>query len=404
MDLTFLPAWPPTLNQFLLFGVILLAGLVAGELSHRTGFLPRITGFIAIGLLLGPSALGWLTPEMLAQSKVFVDIALGLILFQLGMQLDFKTLGRDRSLLLSALAESALSFLLVYAVLVWFGIPPLHAAVAAAIGISSSPAVVLLVVRELNASGPLTSRTLSLVAINNVLSFFAFTALLPLLHYSHHSSITTMILQPLYRVVVSLLVAYLLGRAAIGVARLMGKNESSQFALLVGMVIAAIGLSKMLDCSSLLTLLALGVMTRNLDGRDELMKLDFGHGGQIFFVLLFVIAGANLHLAELVVWGWAALAFVAARIGGKMLGLLLLSRASGLSYTQSSLLAMTLVPMAGLAIGLIQTTAAMYPSFAATLSAIVLAGVAILETVGPVATEFALHRSGEVHARQKIGH
>jgi Kef-type K+ transport system membrane component KefB len=404
MQFGFLPSWPFEANNLILFGAILLAGLVAGELAHRSGVVPRITGFIVIGLLLGPDVTGWLTPGMLAQSQVFVDIALGLILFQLGLQLDFRAIRRDRSLLVSGLVEAALSYGLMYAVLVWLGIDRLHAALAAALGISSSPAVVLLVVRELAASGPLTERSLNLVALNNVLAFLVFTALLPILHYEQQAEWGTILLQPLYQLTGSLLLAYVLWQVCMRILILIGSNESRQFALLIGVIVSAIGLAKLFQVSSLLTLLALGIMARNMGRKRDLLPVEFGHGGEIFFVILFVIAGANLHLHELAAVGWAAAAFVAARVAGKTLGLLAVSRLGQFSLFQSSMLSLTLVPMAGLAIGLTQTTSAMYPEFAQTLSAIILAAVAILESIGPIVTEFALKRSGEVSKDSKVEH
>lgn len=404
MTFSFLPHWPFSVNDFLLFGSILLVGIVGGELAQRTGFLPRITGFVATGFLLGPGMLGFLDADMLLHAKIFTDIALGLILFQLGMQLDFKSLRHDRMLILSSLAEAGLSFLLIYFTLSLFHIGKLHAALAAAIGISSSPAVVLLVIREFNAEGPVSRHALSHVAINNILSFFAYTVLLPFLHYKQQANWSTILLQPFYQAAASLLLAFLLAHACIRIARLLGRNESLQFALLVGLIIAAIGLSKMLACSNLLTLLALGALARNIDDSEELMKIEFGHGGEIFFVLLFVIAGANLHLHELVTVGWAAIAFVGVRFAGKSVGLLVLKPFSSLSVKQSALLGLTLVPMAGLAIGLTEETARLYPDFARELSAIILGSVAILETIGPILTEFALKTAGEVKPGQKIEH
>ena len=172
----------------------------------------------------------------------------------------------------------------------------------------------------------------------------------------------------------------------------------------MGLIISAIGLAKLFSCSNLLTLLALGIMARNLDIHNELMDIEFGHGGEIFFVLLFVIAGANLHLKELASVGWAAIAFVGIRFIGKTAGLLLLTPFSPLSIKQSSLLSLTLVPMAGLAIGLTEATSQLYPEFSKELSAIILGSVAILETVGPIVTEFALKRAGEVSLDQKLKH
>ena len=140
MDWSFLPAWPPQVDGFVLFGLLMLAGLLGGELAHRSGVLPRITGFIVIGFLLGPSAGGLISYEMLDAAQVFVDVALGLILFQLGRLLDLPLAWRERSLLAAAVAEGGLTFAAIFVVLLQFDIAPMQAAVAAAIGISSSPA------------------------------------------------------------------------------------------------------------------------------------------------------------------------------------------------------------------------------------------------------------------------
>ncbi len=403
MELAFLPVWPLELNAFLVFGLLILAGLAGGSLASRTGFLPRITGFIAIGLLLGPSGLGIFGAELLGIAQHFVEVALGLILFQLGRLLDVGRAVRERPLLAAAALEAGLSFVLVFAALYGLGIAPLQAAVAAAIAISSSPAVVLLVVKELKAAGPLTERTLSLVAFNNLLSFFAFMALLPFMHYAQDAGWETIVLQPLYTVGVSLLLAWVMARLLLAIAARLGRNESVQFALLVGTIVGAVGLAKALGGSNLLTLLALGVLAHNLDRRRVLGLADFGHVGEIFFVILFVTAGANLHLADLAVAGWASVAFVAARFLGKSLGTRVLSPRV-LPPEKSRLMGLTLLPMAGMAIGLTRSAAELYPQFAVSLSAIVLGAIAILETLGPVATEYALKKSGEARAGGRIEH
>ena len=398
MNWPFLPAWPLDINGFVLFGLLMLAGLVGGELAHRSGFLPRITGFIAIGFVLGPSVSGLLTPDMLDGAQVFVDVALGLILFQLGRLLDLSLARQERPLLVAALAEAGLAFLAVFAVLTRFNVPPIQAAVAAAIGISSSPAVVLLVVRELGAKGPLTDRSLMLVAMNNILSFLAYTALLPFIHYAHNAGWAIAVLEPLYVLGVSVGIAGGFAWLLLQLARLLPKDETTQFALLIGMIVGTVGVAQLANGSMLLSLLALGVMTRNLDRHSHVLPVDFGSGGELFFVILFVVAGARLHLSDLSSAGFAAVAFVVARFVGKSAGVMILMR-GGLDMRQTTLMGLTLVPMAGMAIGLTQMTVARYPEFAATLSAIVLGAIVILETVGPVLTEYALKRSGEVPDR-----
>lgn len=405
MNTHMFPTWPLEFNQFLLFGMILLAGLAGGQLAHRTGYLPRITGFIFCGFLLGPSVLNLLDTTLLGHARIFVDIALGLILFQLGMHLDLNKIRHDRSILATSLLESGLSFALIYIALTTVGISPLYAALAGAAGISVSPAVVLLVVRELDAQGPVTERALTLVALNNTIAFFAFTLILPTLHSGQVASMSTVLLQPLYMAAGSILLAYGLGLLTVRMARFAGKHHSSQFAIMVGVVIVAVGTAKVLALSTLLTLLVLGIVARNVDRDKDLMAAEFGHGGEIFFVILFVVSGANLHINELISAGGAALVFVIARFAGKAGSMYVVSRYwGGFTSNQSAMIGLTMLPMAGLAIGIVNTTSEMYPEFGAQLGSIILASVAILETIGPIATEYALKRSGEVPAESKIEH
>ena len=403
MNMDFLPAWPLQINAMLVFGLLILVGLLGGYLAAKTRFLPRITGFIAIGFLMGPSGLGLFGSEVLDFAKYFVEVALGLILFQMGRLLDIRHALRERPLIAAALLESALSFGLIFAALSWLDFDPVHAALAGAIGISSSPAVVMLVVRELGAKGPMTERALMLVAINNILSFLVFTSLLPLLHYSQAADWDTILLQPAYRLLSSLVLAWLLARLLLFLAARFGRDEGTQFALIVGMIVGAVGLALMLKASFLLTLLSLGVLSHNLDRKQVLEKMDFGHVTEIFFVILFVTAGARLHIEDLAVAGWAAVAFVLARFAGKSVGVLVLAPAA-LSREKARLMGLMLLPMAGMAIGLTQSAAKLYPEFAITLSAIVLGAITILETIGPIAAEYALKRSGEVSKDLKVEH
>lgn len=403
LDLNFLPGWPLQINAMLVFGVLILVGLAGGYLAGKTRFLPRITGFIAIGFLMGPSGLGLFGDEVLDFAKHFVQIALGLILFQMGRLLDIRQALHERPLIAASLLESTLSFGLIFAALSLLGLDPLHAVLAGAIGISSSPAVVMLVVRELGAKGPMTDRALMLVAINNILSFLVFTSLLPLLHYSQAADWDTILLQPAYRLFSSLVLAWLLARLLLFLAARFGRDEGVQFALILGTIVGAVGLAVMLKASFLLTLLSLGVLSHNLDRKQVLEKMDFGHVTEIFFVILFVAAGARLHLEDLAVAGWAAVAFVLARFAGKSLGVMVLAPRV-LSREKAGLMGLMLLPMAGMAIGLTQSAAGLYPEFAKTLSAIILGAITILETIGPIATEYALKRSGEVPPDSRVEH
>src|SRR5712671_725871 len=126
--LEFLPQFPLPANPLALFGVLLLVGALGGELVRRVLNLPRITGYVLIGLTLGASGLNVLDTRMLGYTRVFLDIGLGLV--------HFAWLMRDRWLAAMAFAECMLSFACMFGALVWCDVPPLFAAVAAAIGVS----------------------------------------------------------------------------------------------------------------------------------------------------------------------------------------------------------------------------------------------------------------------------
>src|SRR3990172_3245951 len=129
-QLNFLPHFPLDARPLALFGLLLLAGVIGGELVRRVLRLPRIVGYVLIGLALGGSGLDLLDQQLVGESWIFVEIALGLVLFELGRRLDFAWLRSDRWLLATGLTESALSFGFIYFALTYFDVQPIYAAVA----------------------------------------------------------------------------------------------------------------------------------------------------------------------------------------------------------------------------------------------------------------------------------
>src|SRR3990170_8044996 len=100
----FLPRFPLPANPLALFGVLLLAGALGGELMRRVLNLPRITGYVLIGMALGASGLNVLDARMLGYTRVFLDVGMGLVLFELGRRLDFEWVRHDR--LVAAMAPA----------------------------------------------------------------------------------------------------------------------------------------------------------------------------------------------------------------------------------------------------------------------------------------------------------
>ena len=394
--MTFLPVWPIELNTLFFFGFLLFCGALGGFLAHRVKWLPSITGFMLVGLIAGPNVLGIFDHESLAQASIVVDIALALILYRLGLSLDFKALIHDRALLLVSFIESALTFAAVYFAMFWMGIDQLIAAVVAAIAISSSPAVLLHVSHELGAHGPTTSKSQALVALNNVWAFLVFAALMPALYSKSAAPLETMIWAPVYQLLGSTVLGLVLGWLLHLVARITKNATQYTFALVVGAVTMTLGLALTFGLSALFAPLVLGVVVRTAEKQDLIAKLEFGPAFELFFVALFVYAGANLHLKEMMAFAPAAALYVFARSAAKWIGVAATGSLVRWPKRRNLNAGLILLPMAGMAIGLANNVTAQFPVMGAEVASIVLAAVAVFETIGPPVVARALHWAREV--------
>ena len=393
MESSLFPSLPLVFSDAVLFGALVIIGMVAGEIASRL-HLPRITGYILAGIAISPSLTALSLRPLLSQERIFVDVALGLVMFDLGRRIDLDWFERDRSLAAASFMEIVVCASVVFAVLRYFGFSPLESAVGAAIGISTSPAVLLLVARDLRAEGQVAERSLALVAVNTLIAVFAVTMLFAAAHFEYRSHWTLVVLHPLYLFFGSVLVGAVAAFAAVEMGRLLGKREQPQFALMVALVLIAVGAAHTLKLSVLLALLVFGITSRRLDRNNHLIEVDWGNAAQLFYVVLFVITGASLPLSALRTAGWLALAYVVARAAGKWLGVLAVAPFSTLRLRQSAWLGAALLPMSGVAIVLIHDVTELFPEFD-KLAEVLLAAALYMELIGPIAVMFALRRAGE---------
>jgi len=390
----FLPHFPLHISSFTLFGLILLLGLAGGEFIGRYRFLPRILGYIVVGLLIGPNGFNWVSDYLLADTHLFVDISLGLILFELGRQLDFAWLYRDQGLLLMAIAESGFTFCLIFTALYLLGLPGLSAILIAIVAIPTSPAVVMMVAYDLSAHGPVTRRTLMLTSLNNLFALILFTLLLPFTQ-AHIAIDSALLSQTVYRLLGSMLFGLVIFVITMLIACLTGKRKESQFILFICAIVLAITFSSALNLSNMLTLFSFGAAARNLDRKHLLMEVDFGWLARLFFILLFVIIGIHLQFQGLWQATWAVLAFVFLRAIGKVAGVWLFAKKTRITKQQAVAISLALSPMAGVALGMSNKLIAFNPELGHLILTIIAAVVAILNIIGPILTQIAFVKTKE---------
>ena len=394
MNLDFLPTVPMQLSYPLLFGVLLVAGMMGGE-AARVLRLPRIIGYVLIGFLLGPFAQA-VSFDPIEEARIFVDLALGLVLFDLGRRMDLRWFRRDWTLAACGFAESLLSFGIVFATLRALNFPAVEAGLAAAIAMTTSPAVVLMIVHDTRSEGQVTERAINLTALNGLLASIITTIMLGSAHYdSARWDLETAILHPLYLFVVALSLGAVMAALSRAIARGVEKSRDVHFTLVAGLVVAAVGLSTLLKLPVILSLLAFGLFARNDQRGYDLLNVNLAPVGRLLYIVLFVITGASLPLSAIFAGGGIAILFLMARALGKFIGIMAVAPLGGLRLRQSLGLSLAMLPMSSLALLMYHDIAEMFPAFEQGLGAVFLGAVIVMEIVGPLAVQFGLRIAGE---------
>jgi len=385
---------PLHMGSTALFALIILLGLIGGELAGKIRFLPKIFGYIAVGFLIGPGAFNWVDFSILGQTRLFIDISLGLILFEIGRYLDFSWLRYDRYLLPMSLAESGLTFILLFAALLILGLSWLTAALSATIAVVTSPAVLIMVTHDLDTHGPVTRRVLTLTSLNNLFGLIIFTALLPFAQTSI-TPLPEILGHITYDLLGAIILALIMFVVTLLLARLTGKNNERQFVLLVGMTVLAISLARMFQLSTMLTLFIFGMFARNLDSHHYLSDVNFGAVARFFLIFLFVLTGIYLQPRGIWQETLAVITFIAIRFVGKSIGVFLFAKISRLTQQQAWSTSLALIPMAGVALGMSFMLTNLNPELGTLLVTIVSAALAILNLIGPIIAQWAFLKAGE---------
>jgi Kef-type K+ transport system membrane component KefB len=394
-SLNFLPTLPDALNVLTATGLILIAGILGARLVARALPVPTITGYVLTGLLIGPAGFNLIDASVLNKLGLLVDLALGLVLFELGRRIDYRWLLREKRLLITGLVISAGTFLALFEVLTLFGVSKLIASMVAAIGMATSPAVAMNVVHEVRAEGQLTERMLNIVVIGNSLAFVVFSMGLAALHVEYQAGWQSYVLHPLYLLGGSIGLGWLVGRLLIWIGHWLGRDRQAQLILVLALVAATVGLSAMFNLSALIALLAFGIASRSEDHGHALVEVDLSQFNALLYVVLFVFAGARLDLSHLHELAPLILAFIAVRFGATVLLTTALANFNGMTWRKGSFLGLSLVPLSGFKIIMVQHAAGVYPDFGVQITTLTVSILVILEIIGPICTRYALIAGGE---------
>ncbi len=389
------------MNELSSLGLILLLALMAGHLVKYFR-VPEVTGYLLAGVALGPSMLGWVTQDNLVALSVLSEVALGLILFSIGSVFQFSMFRRyGRRIFYLTVAESLLAAVFVGLGILALGQPWQVACLLGAVAIATAPASTLMVIRECNASGPLSDTLLGIIAVNNILclvTYFVVAALIDLVSAGagSWSGVYVAAFPLVWQLLGSVALGYLVGIMLAGWATQVTEH-GELLILLAGSILLCVGVARLADLSPLIASLAVGATMVNLSRRSRGLFDALARTDPPFYAIFFVIAGADLDVSLVGSMGLLGVCYLVARAAGKFLGARYAAQRLKLEATVQRFLGLGLMAQAGLAVGLVLTIDRQFPEYAVVVNAVVLSSIVIYEIVGPISTRFAIEQAGEAN-------
>ena len=399
--------------------VALVGGLMLSRVTKLL-HLPAVTAYLVAGLLLGPFFLGriglpGLGFNSLAQVEgmsILTQTALGFIAFTIGNEFRlFQLKSMGSAAITIGILQAVITTVLVDIVLIGLhlcfptviSIP--CAITLGAIASATAPAATLMVVRQYKADGPLTRLLMLVVAIDDAVGLLLFSVSFGVATALAHGQVSVLgvVVEPILEIVLSLLLGAAMGWLLNWVEQFF-HSRSKRMTLSVAFVLLTVGLSMLkfevagIHCgfSLLLVCMMTGTVFCNIcDTSEELMDRIDGWTTPLN-ILFFVISGAELDLEVLAhpVTILVGLIYIAARSAGKYCGSVISCRMTKQTKPITDNLGITLLPQAGVALGM-ALTAATLPDGALARN-VVLFAVLIYELVGPALTKRSLLAVGEI--------
>lgn len=400
--------------------VSFLAGLLLSRLAKLLK-LPAVTAYLVAGILVGPyclgilgvPGLGFISTADVKSYSIVCDVALGFIAFSMGNEFrlaQLKSVGKQATFI--GVFQAVVTTIIVDIALIalHFAIPdkfPLSAAIVlGAIAAATAPAATLMVVKQYKAKGPLTDILLPVVALDDAvgLMIFAISFGVAKALESGHIDVLSVVVEPIIEVVLSLLLGLVMGFLFTFCERFFHSN-SKRLSMSVTFVFLTVALSMIkfevagVHCSfsSLLVCMMLGSTFCNIcDFSEELMdRVD--KWTTPLFILFFVLSGAELQLSVFADFAIVliGIVYILFRSIGKYVGAFFSAKTVKCSDNIVKYLGVTLLPQAGVALGMALKSAAL-GSVGVIISNITLFAVLIYELVGPMLTKIALLKAGDI--------
>ncbi len=398
------------MEELFYVGLIFVLGAFMKWVSYQFKML-NVVGYLILGFLIGPHMLNFVPQSFVDGSHVIINMSLALIAVLIGANLKYEVLQSVwKQVTIISLFEALFTFVLIGTVLYTlfsyfdFGLSVRYrlaiSLLFGALASATAPATILAVIHELRAQGSFSTFLLGVVAVDNAITLVLFSFVL--IVAGVNLEITNNALQEYARIIPKLF--FTLGVGAIGavisemIDRVFRNHRSIKTTSTLGMIFIVYSVSEYFGLEPLLASLSMGVVLSNISTRSFfLVKREFDfHLKEIIFMLFFTLSAMHLDIEFVLSMPGVVIVYILFRFLGKVSGVWFGARVSGAAPDVRKYLGLALFPQAGIAIGLalsLQQEAG-FGIMAPLMLNVIIATTMVHELIGPLLTQYALHRVG----------
>ena len=410
------------MNILLIFGLLLLTGYLLGWLLNKTG-LPRIIGFIAIGIAFSPNTNTFIDHDMIEQAMPLMEVCLGFIAFEVGGALKWSKIKQHkREIINITIMASIFPYIIIVSGIYIFaslipGLLPFSSLTLllivlplGALASPTEPATTIAVIHQYNAKGKVTDTIMGVAALDDVLGILLFSLTIEItsiLNGGEPGLFGNAVLNPLYKIVLAIIIGIVMAYFLKLIANSFLINSGGQWIIIIAsLIILNYGMSQLLKVDELLASMTMGaVIVNTCKKQNTIFRIIERYTEDLVFLIFFLFSGLNLNISTIPQATLLIGLYVLFRTLGKYIGANVGARIAGADRTIQKYTAGGLIPQGGIVIGLALSIyqRPIFGDVADLLLTTTMGATIVHELIGPIGAKYSLIKSGEIE-KHKSNH
>jgi Kef-type K+ transport system membrane component KefB len=382
------------------WSILLAVAAAAGHLVQRFTGLPKVIGYSVVGGMAGLAGFNGAAWPLQGTSLFMLELGVAVVLFEAGGRIPLRWFRHNPMVLVQSLAESALTFGLVYGALHLMDVKDRVAEPLALLAMAASPAVLARVLMDTRASGPVSERAMVLSTLSTLYALTLCSASAGMMGRGERILASSGLEDTFYPVAVvlglSVVVGAVLALTLRTALRVMSPTSENTAILLLALIAAGAALAAHFGGSAPLAALLGGMLLKQLNPRPWSWPRQMGTASAMLTMLMFVLVSVVAAQAD---WSrpvaGVVLALIVARVVAKIAGVALGNAGSGASWRQALWVGCAMSPMSSVALLLASQFVSASPSLGRQIASVALPAILLMEVLGAVLATVAIYRAGE---------